>query len=181
MKPIAMWGTLVAVASTLLIARPCSAAEGCDGIDWPATQERALFASTPDTVAAGKSESGAPALHPQALYSITLSPQGQVTFRVPPGGRKPAEGAYAGLAVVHIARPGTYRVSTDQPVRIDLEMGTQTIASTNYMEQPGCSAPHKMVQFTLPAGDLLLELSNAGNAVVRLTVTSATPVPSSKG
>lgn len=82
--------------------------------------------------------------------------------------------------MLHITHPGTYRISTDQPVRIDLEMGTQTIASTNYLEQPGCSAPHKIVQFTLPAGDLLLELSNAGKAAVLATVTRAAPVPGSK-
>jgi hypothetical protein len=181
MKPIAIWGTLVALASTLLIAHPSSAAEGCDGIDWPVKQERALFAGTADTVPAGKSEGAAPALRLHELYSVALSPQDQVTFRVPPGGRKPADGAYAGVAVLHITRPGTYRVSTDQPVRIDLEMGTQTVASTNYLEQPGCSAPHKIVQFTLAAGDLLLELSNARKAVVLLTVTRATAVPGSKG
>lgn len=177
---MARWGTLVALASTGLLARPSSAADGCDGIDWPVKQERALFAGTADTVTAGKSDSAAPTLRLQGLHSVALAPQDQVTFRVPPGGRKPAERAYAGVAVLHITRAGTYRVSTDQPVRIDLEMGTQTVASTNYLEQPGCSAPHKIVQFTLPVGDLLLELSHARKAVVLLTVTRAAAVPRSK-
>jgi hypothetical protein len=154
------------------------AADPCDGFSWDVHQERAVFASTAQTLPAGRALAAAPELVPNHLYLLALSPQDQVTFPVTPGKRALADGAYAGVAHVHIAQPGSYRVALNGGFWIDLVSGGTPITSSDFTGQPHCDAPRKIVQFSLPAGDLVLQLSGAASTPVRVAIVPAPVAPS---
>jgi len=60
----------------------------------------------------------------------------------------------------------------DQPFWIDVVAGSQLLTSKDFQGVPGCNAPHKIVEFDLPAtSDLVLQISGASAAVLRLTLT----------
>ena len=116
------------------------------------------------------------AAQPDRLYQLQLQAAGQVTLALPPGSKKTAsDSSYAGLARLRLQQAGNYRVSVDQSVWIDIVADGKMIDSADFQGRPGCLAPHKIVQYPLPAGrELLLQLSGAPGADVRLTIT-ATP------
>jgi len=62
------------------ISLPAFADDPCAGFKWDITQERALFAGPATSVTIGKTAPGAPALQPDRLYRLQLTPQDQVTF-----------------------------------------------------------------------------------------------------
>jgi hypothetical protein len=69
-------------------------------------------------------------------------------------------------------QPGTYRISVDQPAWIDLVAEGRMIGSADFQARPGCLAPHKIVQYLLPAGpELALQFSAAASPHLRLTIT----------
>jgi hypothetical protein len=136
-------------------------------------QERAVFATTAQALPAGRALAAAPVLVPKQLYQLTLSPQDQVSFAVTPGKRMLADGAYAGVAHVHIAQPGSYRVALDGGFWIDLVSGNTLITSSDFTGQPHCDAPRKIVLFSMPAGDLVLQLSGATSTQVRVAIVPA--------
>ena len=155
-----------------LLAPALWAAEPCAGFRWDVTQERALFASAAQPLIAGRDSASAPPVQPGKLYELQLEPQEQVSFAVPPARNHTADGAHAGVARLVITAAGAYRISLDQPFWIDVVAGSQLLASKDFQGVPGCHAPHKIVEFDLPAtGDLLLQISGASAAVLRLTLT----------
>ena len=44
-----------------------------------------------------------------------------------------------------------------------------------FQGRPGCNAPHKVVEYELPEGDVVIQLSAALPGKVRLTVTESPP------
>jgi len=169
-------GRLVVGALMLFLGsaaiQAADAAGGCQ-FAWDVSHEQALFNGAVKTVAAGHAMSAAPQLVPDQLYELALAPQEQVTFAVAPGKKMLSDGAYAGVAHVHIAQAGTYRVSLSAPFWVDLASGDKLIVSGDFTGSPHCDTPRKIVQFVLPAGEFALQLSGATSAQVRLTVTSA--------
>ena len=147
-------------------------AGGCQ-FAWDVSHEQALFNGAAQTVVAGRVVSAAPQLEPNRLYELALAPQEQVTFAVAPGKKMLSDGAYGGVAHVHITQAGTYRVSLSAPFWIDLASGDKLITSGDFTGSSHCDTPRKIVQFALPAGDLVLQLSGATSAQVRVTITSA--------
>jgi hypothetical protein len=153
------------------------ATDPCAQFSWNVQRERALFASSPQTLSAATSESQAPALTQDLLYELTLHPQADVQFATPPGKQRPASAPQAGLASLTLARAGRYRIALDQPLWVDVVSAGTPIRSSDFQGQPGCSAPHKIVEFELPAHQrLLLQLSGGTSAHLRMTVTRA-PAP----
>jgi len=171
-------GMLAVVALVQLLGS--AALQAADAVScqfaWDVSHEQALFNGAAQTVAAGRAVSAAPQLEPNQLYELALAPQEQVTFAVAPGKKMLSDGAYAGVAHVHIAQAGTYRVSLSAPFWVDLASGDKLITSGDFTGSSHCDTPRKVVQFLLPAGDLILQLSGATNAEVRVTITSA-PTP----
>jgi hypothetical protein len=80
-------------------------------------------------------------------------------------------GSYAGLVRIHIPSAASYRISASRAFWIDVVSADKLIAATGFTGQHGCDAPHKIVQFDLPAGELVLQLSGAAGAAVRMTLT----------
>jgi hypothetical protein len=144
----------------------------CAGFSGNVTAERALFAGAAQPISAARDVASAPLLAPGRLYQLQLAPHGQVSMRLAPGKKTQLEGAYAGLARLQLQQPGSYRISMDQGAWIDVVADGQMIGSSNFQGRPGCTAPHKIVQFLLPAGhELLLQFSAATAPVLRVAIT----------
>ena len=81
-------------------------------------------------------------------------------------------GAQAGIVRLAITHAGRYRISLDEPFWVDVVTGSQMLNSQDFQGVPGCNAPHKIVEFDLPAGnELWLQISGAISATLRLSVT----------
>jgi hypothetical protein len=168
-SPALYFGALYFALATLAQAAPM--ADPCAGFKWDVSQERALFGSSAQEKAAGKDSASAPALVPNRLYRLRLLPRDQVSFAVTPGKSPPADG-YAGLAAMQIPASGSYRVSIDLPIWVDVAAGAALVPARDYEAEHGCDAPRKIVVFDLDARrGLMLQFSAADRAVIRLTVT----------
>ena len=150
-----------------------AADDPCAGGKWDVTQEHALFLKAPEAVPAGHDLASAPVMKAQKMYELTLTPQSGVTFILPPAKKMLADGAFAGLVHMQVPTAGSYRVSLDQGFWIDVVGGQKFIESTDFGGMSGCTAPRKVVIFTLPAGDVVLQLSGAAKDHVRVTLTPA--------
>jgi hypothetical protein len=167
LRPIALTLMLLASAASL-------ADDPCSGFSWNVTHERAVFSSTALNAKAGADAASAPAITANHLYDLTLAPQSQVHFQVPPGKPSKVDSPYAGLLHLKLKTQGLYRISADQPFWIDVVGGEELIRSESFQGAAGCNAPHKIVQFTLPAGqELTVQVSGAGSAHARIAVTPA--------
>jgi hypothetical protein len=135
------------------------------------SHELELFAGAPAASTAGKDAASAPVIAPERLYELTLTPQNQVTFPLAPGKKALTDGAFAGVAQVRITTPGRYRVSLDGPFWIDVVANGKLLATTNFTGNHQCKSLRKLVEFELPAGQVLLQLSGAGQERVRVALT----------
>ena len=150
-------------------------ADPCAGFKWDVSKERSLFASAPAPAAAGKDSASAPVATPNRLYQLQLLPAEQVAFPAKPG-KIPSSGeTYAGVLSLDIPASGKYRVAIDMPLWIDVVADGSLVPASDYEGQHACSAPRKIVVFTLDAKRRLqLQVSDAFQATVRLAIT---PVP----
>jgi hypothetical protein len=169
----------IARVIALLAATAAHAQDPCAAFTWDVSRERAVFASTATTVTAARSSATAPTLELETLYALRLSPQTEVSFDLPPGSRKtPTGSVYAGFARVRTTVAGNYRISADQPVYVDVIAGGSAIRSKDFQGRAGCSAPHKVVEFDLPADTVLtLQASGAPSATTRLALTRSAAAP----
>jgi hypothetical protein len=143
----------------------------CSGYKWDVTAERALFAASPKSVAAGKDRASAAHAVANQLFTVALHPLNEVSFPVTPG-RAPPSGSFAGLIALTVPVPGKYRISVDAPMWIDVAGGAILAPVLDYEGLHECSAPRKVVVFDLQGGpDWTLELSAADRSTVRLAVT----------
>jgi hypothetical protein len=160
-----------------LLALPALAADPCSGFAWDVARERALYASPPQHATAGANPASAAPLLTDHLYLLSLAPQTQVSFAAAPGKKMLTDGAFAGLAAFQVTTPGTYRVALDEPFWIDVVLDGHLLPSKDFQGAPGCSAPHKIVEYDLPAAKpLLLQFSGSTSTSTRVTITRA-PAP----
>ncbi len=146
----------------------------CGAFSWDVTHERQLFSQEPQTLPAGRTLAAAPPLGLDRLYELEVSAQPEVTFAVPPGRKWPKEATYAGLATLTVPSAGIYRISLDQAAWVDVVANGAPIASRDFQGRPGCSAPHKVVEFALPASTpLTIQFSGAVVSLMRVTLTRA--------
>lgn len=132
----------------------------CAAFKWNVAHERAAFAQTPQSLSAASAGAAASPLLPERLYALSLLPQEQLA------------GAFAGLVRLKVSVTGTYRISLDQAGWIDLLGAAGVVTSSDYAGAAGCRAPHKSVQFNLPSGDYLLQLSGVSTGGAQLAVTA---------
>jgi hypothetical protein len=163
---------LVAGWLVLPLSTMAAADDPCAAFTWDVHHERELFAAAPQSVAATAKLAAAPALAGEHLYALQLLPQAQVSFVVAPGKHRSTDGPYAGLARVTVPQAGSYRISLDAPLWIDVLANGGALAARDFQGRPGCSAPHKIVEFELPAHTpLTLQFSGAQSATVKLALT----------
>jgi hypothetical protein len=174
MRPIRL------AASYLLCAAALNGGSGtawaddpCAGFKWDVGKEHTLFSGTAALETGGTNLSSAPAASLNRLYEFQLAPQGEVTFAAPPGKKALPADARAGLATLKITSPGTYRISSDSSVWIDVVSNRMLLRAEDFQGQAGCDAPHKIVAFDLSPGTFVLQISGATQPKVRLTITQA--------
>jgi hypothetical protein len=168
---------LLAAVFAGTVSAPALAADSCTGFKWDVSKEHALFAGSAVSLPAGKDAASAPTIVTDRLYELKLTPQDQITFALPPGKKMLTDGAYAGLAAFKVNAPGAYRVSVDVPFWIDVVADGKLVATKDFQGQHGCDAPHKIVEYELPASQpFVLQVSGSTKAVVRLTITQS-PAP----
>lgn len=166
-RTVLVWLWLAAVA-------PCVAAEDpCGEFAWEIRHERQLFSQPPTELAAGKSNTTAAAVIPDRLYELRLAPWAQVSFPVPPlGHHSTSEGSYAGIAQLRLPAAGTWRISLSEPAWVDIVNDRTVVQPKDFQGRRGCSTPHKILRYELPAGGALtLQLSGARGEVVRVVVS----------
>jgi hypothetical protein len=168
--------SLVMIAIAAAGATRAFADDRCIGFKWDVHKEHALFGGAPAALSAGKDLPSAPTIVADRLYALQLAPQAAVSFAAAPGKKSAPDGAYAGLAILQLEIAGDYRVSVDAPAWIDVAADGKLAAVEDYQGLHGCDAPHKIVEFNLAgASRLVLQLSGAPKAAIRLTVTQAPP------
>lgn len=145
---------------------------------WNISAERALFGGDAKALAVGASAAAAPSIEVDKLYQFALAEQPQVVFAAAPGKKMLADGASAGLVRFKSGAAGAYRVSLSRGIWVDVIAGEKTIESSDFGGAPGCETPRKVVLYQLPANtQLLLQLSGAANADVRVAITAVPPTP----
>jgi hypothetical protein len=166
---------LLALLVALLV--PVTLVEGrgddpCAAFSWDVHHERALFGQQPVDLASGKALNDAPALTPERLYELELRAQPEVTFAAPPSRTWPMEASYAGIARLTVDSGGVYRFALDQAAWVDVVVSGAVLKSLDFQGRPGCSTPHKIVEFSLPGGrPMLLEFSSSVTPSIRVSVT----------
>ncbi len=103
---------------------------------------------------------------PNKVSLVTLA---SAHLPVAPGGaEQPKQYIYAGVIGIHVPKDGTYRVVTDEGMRIDIVIGGKLEDSTAFGRGPRCSG--KFVDFHLRAGDAILQLVGAPYESVNVLV-----------
>jgi hypothetical protein len=165
--------TWMLLTLSLAFAFTARADDSCMDFKWDVSKERALFAGPPTVMQAGADTKSAPIVLPNHLYQLALAPQSEVKFSVHEG-KKTEDNAHAGLAILRISAEGSYRVSVDLPVWIDVVTQDSVLTPTDYQGQHNCAAPRKVVQFELKGTKpFLLQFSGAAVGQVLVTVTPA--------
>jgi hypothetical protein len=125
---------------------------------------------------AGKDSLSAPGVEPNRLYKLELTARDNVVFSAAPGKENATQPTFAGLAILRIPAPGSYRIAVDVPVWIDVVSSGALLPAADFQGQHECSAPHKILLFDLKGAQrFVLQFSNAANENVLLTVTATPP------
>jgi len=161
------------------IPRLAHADDPCAAFTWDVRHERTLFSQPPRPLAAGSTLATAPAAVTDQLYALQLKGQAEVTFPATPGTRPKTGAAYAGLVRLTVGAAGVYRISLDQAVWVDVIANGSIVPAKDHQGRPGCNAPHKIVEFVLPARTpVTLQFSAGTVATAKVTVTrSPAPTP----
>jgi len=162
----------------LLVAASLSARadDACTDFKWDVSKERLLFATAPVPLSAGTDAKTAPTVRPDRLYQIQLASQASVKFALEPGRKSRADSDHGGVATLRVPANGSYRISMDVPIWIDVVSNAALLTAKDFQGQRDCKAPHKIVEFELAADQVLtLQLSSSAAESVRMTVT-ASPV-----
>ncbi|HXZ60815.1 MAG TPA: hypothetical protein VEG26_11600 [Steroidobacteraceae bacterium] len=176
MSSLRLPASLLALMSLPLMPTHARADDPCVAFSWDVRHERELFSKEPVDLASGRAATDAPVLTPERLYELELRAQPEVSFAVPPSRSWPQEATYAGLARLTVETAGIYRFALDQPAWIDVVANGALLQSRDFQGRAGCSTPHKIVEFALPAGKpLILEFSSSVTPSIRVTV-SRSPV-----
>ena len=164
---------LLFLGFSVAIASPPPAEDPCAAFTWDVTHERTLFRQEAQNLPAGNAAAAAPDLATDRLYQLQLRAQTEVAFATQPDKKPPDEGkTYAGLASLTVATAGVYRSALDQAFWVDVIADDSLVQARDFQGRPGCNAPHKIVEFLLPAGKpITLQFSGGRVSTVRVSVT----------
>jgi len=152
--------------------RLAHADDPCASFTWDVHHERALFETEPKILTGGQTVAASPTFAADRLYQVELKAQSGVRFLEPPGRKRGDGGAFAGLVRLTVETAGVYRISLDQPLWVDVIANGTVVPAKDSQGRPGCNAPHKIVEFQLPAASpITLQFSGSNVPVVKVIVT----------
>lgn len=161
----------ITMAVLLQAAVPLSAAGtgGCESFEFPLVAELEwMRRETATPVAAGATLRAPPA----EAMTVTLLPMADVTFPVPPEGRKGEDATLHGAVIQFesIAAPGLYQIALSHKGWIDAVQDGVTVKSTAHTGKSDCEGLRKAIRFELKSGPLTVQLSSVHAPQIRLTV-----------
>ncbi|GBR07317.1 hypothetical protein GLI01_34490 [Gluconacetobacter liquefaciens] len=112
-------------------------------------------------------------LPPGQAALVALRPTPDVSYALrpdEPGGTVSS----GGMVAFDAPKAGTYRVMLNARAWLDVVRDGTAIASTHHEHGPACSGIGKMVDFPLPAGRSVIQLSGSGQPEIEIMVM---PVP----
>ena len=153
----------------LATSAPAFAADAvCSKLSWPLDTERALLNGTVDAFASGETRKAMPT----RAISLMLNPGAKAAL--PVASAKPADPAkFGGFVVLPVATAGDYLVSLSAEGWIDAAQNGAMRTSTAHTGDGDCPGLRKSVRFTLAAGPLTLEISNAPADHIEIAITPA--------
>src|ERR1700674_2939668 len=105
---------------------------GCDAFSWDMARELNLLRAAPFALVALAATDPEPKYTPlDRRLDLTLKPAGQVKLLLAPG-REPGAESYAGLLPLVVPRVSTYRISSDQRLRIDVVGPAGVVKSSKF-------------------------------------------------
>jgi hypothetical protein len=163
------------LALMLAAAPPAGGAEhsGCAAFLWPIAKEQAAFAR-PDlpTVSSGTARGA----WTEQAFALKLEPQAQAVLPVPPGGKPmtKVDKPFAGTVTFDApAAAGVYHVTLSAPAWIDLVQGGTPLQAAAFTGAHDCASVHKSVRFELTKAPLVLEISGAPAAAIKIAIVRA--------
>ncbi|MFW7268003.1 hypothetical protein ACMAUO_08510 [Gluconacetobacter sp. Hr-1-5] len=112
-------------------------------------------------------------LPPGQAVLVALRPTPDVSYALrpdEPGGTVSS----GGMVAFDAPKAGTYRVMLNARAWLDVVRDGAAIGSTHHEHGPACSGIGKMVDFPLPAGRAVIQLSGSGKPEIEIMVV---PVP----
>jgi hypothetical protein len=147
---------------------------GCDHYAVDLKSEMHLMAAPSLGVTAASAAAETPGVPASQALEVTLLPQSNVHFILPPAQNHTGPDRRAGLLSLGVLPKGDWRVSADQFVWIDMVGARHLLASPSFEMQTGCAVILKTVVFHVPEAMLAdLQLSGANSATVKLLITPA--------
>jgi hypothetical protein len=147
---------------------------GCSDYTADLHSEMKLMSGHLTGVAAGSGVTDAAQIRPGVAYSVHLLSQQQVHFALPPSQNRNGAGRSAGLLSLRNLPAGSWRISTDNPVWIDLVASGQIVKSSGFEMKTGCTTILKTVFYDVRGkARVLIQVNGATRPSVRLLVTRA--------
>lgn len=165
-------GALVAVLA-LAVAGPALAqtGTGCAAFKWPVAREQAALGAPDLPVLA--SGAAFPAIGQAA--ALSLVPEGSVAYTVKPARPPKVDPSFGAELTLTAPIGGVVQVSLSDDAWIDVVQNGKTLRSIDFSGKPGCPGVRKSVRFAVAPGPLVLAISDAAEASLKLVVMSADP------
>ncbi len=132
----------------------------------------ALSAWGQGTPVSAAADANAPTIVVGKPAEVALHPAAHLKLPAPPA-KAAAADSHGGLIAFTMPRAGKVRVALSAPAWIELVSGGKPVASIGHGHGPRCLGLRKIVDFDLPAGRHLIQLSGSPDTSVRLMVVPA--------
>ena len=107
-----------------------------------------------------------------AWAAVALAPTGSVGFRLPPE-RAPKPDTFGATLDVADLAAGLYQVTLSDDAWIDVLQRQARLKSVAFTGQRDCPGARKSVRFSLKAGGLTIQISNAPAATINVAIAPA--------
>jgi hypothetical protein len=164
---------LLCTGAALADDKPAATQDPCEAFAWNMARELNLLRSTPIALNALTQQSSEVRETPlDHRLDLKLAANSEVKLLAKPR-HEPAADSYSGLLLLKVPRISTYRISTDQPLWMEVVGPDGAVQSTKFAMGSGCKVLHKSVAFRLqPDTEYWIQLSGSAvpNPVLLITL-----------